>query len=404
MQGKKGSMFCTIYIFLWIFYNLQGTLYASGSFISQFLLLVIIIISLYTTGKVLLMRNRSRFIKGLDILLTLFTIYGFIRIVNGDDLYITEFGREKVRNFVYLKEIYCSLLPIYTFYYFSIKGYLNENTLRKWVIPFFVVAICEYYRIERDTIKILVEAGLNDTGITNNSSYLFLSLIPALCLYYKKPAMQYIGLIICLFFVLMGAKRGAIIISLLIIAIFQYYNFKNSEGKRKTTLFVLSLFLFYVAFYILNEAIESQGYLYTRIQKTLEGDAGGIRNHMYSHLWNVFLHQSDVIQILFGRGAWGTLNVNINFAHNDWLEILTNQGVLGVLIFCNFFFALYKERKTISNNVYAVEIFVIIFTILFTKTLFSMSYSDMNIYLTSIFGFVLAKGETIGRQESMSEA
>jgi len=101
-----------IYIALWLLYNLQGVLYSSGSVISVSILAILIFWSILNFFKANTFSPKPKLFSGLNALLLLFTIYGGILIISGEQLYITEFGYTKVRNFEYLKGIYSSLLPI----------------------------------------------------------------------------------------------------------------------------------------------------------------------------------------------------------------------------------------------------------------------------------------------------
>ena len=105
-------------------------------------------------------------------------------------------------------------------------------------------------------------------------------------------------------------------------------------------------------------------------------------------------HNDNIFQVLFGIGADGTLIVADNYAHNDWLEILTNQGAVGVLIFGVYWFRLigeWRKSKGMHDAYMAITLFIIIF---FMKTLFSMSYNTIPYYSSIILGFYLSKVHT----------
>jgi len=54
-------------------------------------------------------------------------------------------------------------------------------------------------------------------------------------------------------------------------------------------------------------------------------------------------YNSSSLHILFGFGFVGSMKLaNGAFAHNDWLEILSNYGIIGVLIYFFLFYSIIK--------------------------------------------------------------
>ena len=99
------------YILLWCLYYLQGTLYASGGMISQAILGLLLIISIYNAYYLNRYYRLPIYFNGLNSLIILLTIYGLYLIVCGDIIYI---NYRIVPNYFYLKNLLISLLPIYS--------------------------------------------------------------------------------------------------------------------------------------------------------------------------------------------------------------------------------------------------------------------------------------------------
>lgn len=137
--------------------------------------------------------------------------------------------------------------------------------------------------------------------------------------------------------------------------------------------------------------LETSDYFNSRIQATLEGNSSH-RDEMYSSLLRTFVYDTSLFQMLLGRGAWGTLTVSFNFAHNDWLEILTNQGLLGIIVFIYYWICFLKNCKDVNLPSESRICLYMLLLIYFMKTIFSMSYSDMSIYSTSVLALCLAGG------------
>lgn len=374
---------CNWYFALWCLYRLQGTLYPSESLISQFLLLVILLMSLRHFVFFLKDFKTMDYIKGLVLLILMFIIYGLLLIIT--DGAITKSIRKVVPTYFYLKQYLVSLLPILTCYYYAKKKYLNTKLLTSWVPIFLFVAICEFFRYQREAHIGFVGERLD---ITNNAGYIFLGLIPCMCVL-KNRTIQYFGVAICVMFVFFAMKRGAIIISSVIVLIYLYYEFKKNHSYRKIQFVFLFFIISAVSVYYLQHTLFLNDYFNTRVEKTLEGDTSN-RENLYEECVDFYLNEASIFQQIFGLGADGTLKVTYDYAHNDWLEILIDQGILGIFIFFNYWWCFYRAifKGRLSQSSKRILIIIFVFTLL--RTFFSMSIGDHTIYVASVLGLALA--------------
>ena len=223
---------------------------------------------------------------------------------------------------------------------------------------------------------------------TNNAGYLFLSLIPIWVVYRKKPLLQYAGLAFCMAFILMGMKRGAILIGGVVVLYLIWQITRNARGNQRFIVILLTAALAVAGVYFVIDMMTSSDYFLQRLEATKEGNSSG-RDSLYSFFWTYFTEKADTIQYLFGRGANGTLEIYYNAAHNDWLEIAVNQGLLGIVVYAVYWKQLYSTWRQ-STNIEAKTILALIGIIYFAKTLFSMSYADMTYVCTSVLGYALA--------------
>ena len=136
--------------------------------------------------------------------------------------------------------------------------------------------------------------------------------------------------------------------------------------------------------------LESSMYFNERLQMTIEGDTNerqSIATMMINHLKN----DASFLELLVGGGAYNTLKATGRLAHNDWLEIALNQGLLGLVVYATYWLTLIKTwYKTKSSNVYSLGIafFIIVY---FLRTFFSMSYEEISFYSMLILGYCMAK-------------
>lgn len=85
-------------------------------------------------------------------------------------------------------------------------------------------------------------------------------------------------------------------------------------------------------------------YFNHRIEQTLEGDSSN-RDVIYGGLIIHFLDETNALKLFLGNGAQATLKIHGGFAHNDWLELLINNGIIGALIYIllDLFYKIFSE-------------------------------------------------------------
>lgn len=370
---------CITYILLWCLYSLQGVLYESGTIISQSLLLILLVWSARSCYLVNFKKKQPlpAFIKAVNVFLIMATIYGSLLMLSGQEFYITEGDIKKVTNFYYLKDIYISMLPLYTFYYYSQKRYIKKEHLFYLLLLFVLITWALFFQNYANMLATAIAKGSTREEFTNNIGYSFVALFPLLLLCNKKPLLQYILAFICICGIIMSMKRGAMAVGTCCFIYFIYTALKSTKGYAKALIVLISIVAIIATYYYVVNMLETSDYFVRRINDTLEGNASA-RNIIYARLWNTFINEPNLLKVLFGRGANATLTVGINYAHNDWLELLTNQGILGVIVYINYFVAILKDARRLRgiNTLYS-HVLYISFFILFLKTIFSMSYASI---------------------------
>lgn len=381
---------CNIYFTLWCFYLLQGTLYATGSTISQSLLALILAISFFDMIKVVSSRGLPIYFKGLNALLLLFTLYGFILILT-DGSTVNTPHEFKPPTIGYLRNIFYSILPIYSCYYYSKKGYLTKEVFQRWVFLFIIIAVVEFFRIRREELQILIDAGSSRVDITNNIGYNILLLTPCVLIFNKENILQYISLGVCVVFIILSMKRGAMLILAPCLVMLIWEKLKTTKRVYRGGVIIVILILLVVLWHFVNDFFSENDFFQSRIEETLSGDSSG-RDTLYGDLIHHYFNDASLFQMFFGMGAEGTIKVTYNYAHNDWLELLTNQGIIGVIFFAYYWLGVYytcKSKRLSKESRFALKY---IFLILFLMTLFSMSINAMTIYSSSMLGYALADG------------
>ena len=375
-----------IYLFAWCVYSSQGIFFPKGTLFTQLLVIVLLTISFYYVFVANTRYKLPLYFWGLNLLLSLFIVYGVYLMIGGYNSFDYALP---VDSFNYLKVILISLIPIYPFYVFSKECLITEKYLVVCFFILFGLTIANYYEQENELLIKAMLLGNDAEEFTNNVGYVFLSLMPICVFLYKRPILQYIALGACLLFIFMSMKRGAIAIGTLCFVLFICENLKNASFKRKVGILSLSTVLCFIGYQYIENKIQESLYFQKRITDTLQGNSSG-RDKLYNQSANFFWNDASAIQFLFGAGANGTLKVSDDYAHNDWLEIAVNQGVLGLIFFVIYWFLFAKTVffGKYERNEKAILQFILM--IYFLRTFFSMSYGAMGYIPMLSLGYCLA--------------
>ena len=166
---------------------------------------------------------------------------------------------------------------------------------------------------------------------------------------------------------------------------------KNSSFNKKIFTLALGVCIIVAGYQISMQIIENDPYLSSRLEDTLEGNSSS-RDLIYNKLINNMKNETSLVNLLFGYGADGTRKIAGRLAHNDWLEIYTDMGLVGFLIYLYYWLCLFRMRKYIKDAG-ILQSFYIIMTFCFMRSLFSMSINDMYIVTTFIIGYIAAQSK-----------
>lgn len=379
------------YLLLWALFNLKGFLYPDGSIINQTILLIIMLLSLVEFVKNFQSKiyRQSIFFKGLNAVMIMYTVYGLVLFVTDGTTVKSLYG-DMYSSISFIQGAWIVLMPIYVIYIYTRQGYLKLETLQKWMALFLLVGIAQYFTLQKQIFQALLERGAGRDEFTNGAGYILLSLIPGM-LVFKRKLLTYIGIAVCVVFVIMAMKRGAIIIAALALFLIIRHDLKVSKGSYKIAVFALVVISIAFLVQFVEHMLDTSDYFNERIAATLEGDSSD-RDIIYQHFWNTYLHDSNLFQYLLGRGAMSTLKYGNIYAHNDWLEILFCQGVVGIFIFIYYWKCFYYNSKSTILSERSRFCLFILFIMFGVKCFFSMSIVGMPIYATVMLGFSLADG------------
>lgn len=384
ISAKKA---CNIYLCLLVLYYLQGSLYEEGSAAGRIILALTMVIGAVCAAKALYEYKLPRFFTAVNLFLAMIAVYGAVYIYDGPILLGDGMSTSPL---TYVKNPLISFMPVYAFYYFTRKGVVTE----RWICAVSVIAlllcIVQYYVQMELAIAARELKGIQQEEVTNNTGYLFLTVIPLLVLFYRNRLIQFVMLAVILGFVVMAMKRGAILVGACCLIYFIWNTFRRGSGRDVKMVLPLTAALFAGGYYLISYLLETSDYFRYRVTETLEGSTSG-RDLIYAKLYDYILNESSSLNILFGSGADYSVVIAGNFAHNDWLELMVDCGLLGVTIYAFYFASLYRSIRGLPSNNPAKPIACLCLFILFARSLFSMSYGDLFFPLALALGYSLAQ-------------
>ena len=376
-----------LYFALWVLYFTQGIILPKGSFISKMVLLVYLAASLYYVIYAVVNYKLNGYFKALNVLLIMFTLYGLIDIIVYGGMEIV-LPTRTVNSFDYLKLIYLSLLPTYPFYVFTKKQLIDESWTKRAFFLCFGVMILRYIMDVRMIMN--SDSYKDEINQTINVGYQFVSMIPLLFFFKKKTILQYVLFAIILSVIVSTLKRGAILTAVVCFAYFIYTNVIGSKKNQRWHTIVLVSLLILVGSIFLVRFYENSQFAQLRLEQTMDSERSTSgRDQIYSGAWTTFTN-SELFHKLFGYGAHGTVKILTIAAHNDWFELLVNQGLLGFFVYLCYWLSLFICYKKDSNKE-TKHIMGTVIIILFLSSLFSMSYGGMHLPTNICLGYCLAE-------------
>lgn len=380
MQGTKTEL--NIYVALLLVCNLLDAVMGSGLVQTLFRYTILIWSFAYYIKTVANFLREPAVVKALSIFYLSLAIYGIIVLVEGKNFHTLTSPIVPVN---YLYKTSWSLLPIFAFYNFAKKGLLTKQFMLKWIYACVVVATISYYFGMLQSLA--RHEGEEET--TNNGGYIIISLLPMFIFLKDRSWQQYLLLAGALLLAFLSMKRGAIMVGGIAVAVYFWYLFRNSKKSRKLQILVVLMVAASGVFYVYDRLLTTSAHFQERVEDTMEGDTNG-RDFIQGFLINYYMTQYTPTEQLVGRGGNATLDVLGQFAHNDWIELGINQGLLGMLLYLFFWIAFVKllMKRNVPPEVKTA--LAMIFVIYFLKTFFSMSYSGYTLYVSMVFGYGIA--------------
>lgn len=380
---KVENLILNLLLLLLIMFFARGPFYAESTLFSRAILAILLLISGFYLLKSLLLKNKNNSFYRYWLLLFSLNVVGFA---------FTGSFSNPLHSSMFIA-IFVAIIPFFPFYYFSKKGILKENHLIGFFLLLLPVIIIKYYYNE---FQLLSERAFSVTDTTNNIGYFFSALIPFLFFFKRKKVLSYTLSLILSFFILSSAKRGAILVGFIGMLCFLYFQLRSVSKKELFTTLTLVLVTAIILVYYGYEYIQSNEYLLHRLEATSEGDSSG-RDLIYKSIFYSWFNTQSLIKFIFGFGfaASTELSATGHFAHNDWLELLSNFGLIGVSVYALLIYSLYSFIRSPSLSFNKKVILITILLMWLITSIFSMVYSSVTTAIQSLLLAYLIGSEKV---------
>lgn len=345
-------------------YFTQGWLFDHGSVVSQVLVGIWLLIDL-----VYLFRYFSqRKFDAIGITIILFWAINAIswvispKAVSGYD---SEFY--SVATYSVFKNISVTLLTYFPFRFFFDSPRFERRYIECFSLLSFISLLILFFTTGQDSIVI---SGSEE--VTNNGAYYLASIVPLLGIFFNRKISS-VFLAIVMVLVLLGAKRGAIVCVGIELLLYVYFLFKKSNSHNNPLKILGILIILSIFVYLIISTFNSNDYLQYRYNQTVSGDSS-LRNEIYASALASF-SEGNAFELLFGHGMCACISEIGMYAHQDWLELLVDNGIVGTFLYFIVFICLYNFYR--SNR----------------KV---MTYEERFIYLSALFCFLLRSSFSMG--------
>lgn len=283
-----------------------------------------------------------------------------------------------------------ALLPFFVFcYFFKESKTIRYNVFITGIIIAYVIIL--YAFVESYTLRMLYS---KSDYIRIGESYVFYFLLPFF-LIESKNVVKIVSILFVTVIMIISLKRGGIISFAAGMLVYYLIQTHNVSGKSLIKVFLSSLFILLALYFIFTSYMQENFDLLLERITNIEDDQGSSRLPVYTFTWQMIVN-SDFLHLIFGHG-WNMVlqDSPLGFsAHNDFLEVIYDFGIIGFILYLGLYYKLYKYTiKLIRKHSVIAAPFAYSVTIFTVNSLVShvIIYTFNMIAFTAVWGYLLGK-------------
>lgn len=233
---------------------------------------------------------------------------------------------------------YFTVITPLILFVFSYNSYQVEGNAKHFniYIALVFIGLAVYYNNH---------VGLNILEVIDersSGSYTLLFMLPFfLC--FPKMAYRMTGIIVIFIAILISLKRGGIIsLTASVFIYFLVYNFATQKKKLKLFVVLFSVAFLVALFFMYDYLEDTTGGVISERFQNISVDEGSGRKGIYSNVWRL-ISNSSLGELFWGHG-WNAVRMKIGIsAHNDFLEILFDFGLLVFIAYLLLYWRILKK-------------------------------------------------------------
>lgn len=185
----------------------------------------------------------------------------------------------------------------------------------------------------------------------------------------RRIILSSIFVVIFLFVALLTGSRGGLLAIALAIVTYLLFYSKNDKNKIKKIL--ISIIIVIILIVSINGLLNllSPDIAKRFSVKNVQESGGTGRTEIWKYYLN-FFKESKILRKIFGYGAGTILNIYEKVAHNNWIQLLIENGIMGEIIFILLMISLLKTSYR-NNNVYLFSVLIGYIGLTMSLSLFS---------------------------------
>lgn len=259
---------------------------------------------------------------------------------------------------------------------------ISRKEINLTVFFFFVIIVF----VINTLIKIKTIEG---TPVAVANVYYGLTFFPLLLFFNNRNFYYYSSFILVIISILLSAKRTSLIGFVLFTVIVLFMPSDNKNKVKNLSFILVFLLIFAIIFNFMNLKLkETYNADIMHRMETLHSDGGSGRDISYKLVWNG-IRTSNIEHIIAGHGMFSAGKICFHGkAHNDFLEIMYDYGLLPLVLLVAFYIALFYETYLMYKQKYRkAHIFFGGVVISFLLSCFS-NYCDDFSYVTCGMTFI----------------
>lgn len=322
--------YCSVLVLLFLYFSQQ--LIPAGDMVGLASLSILMAGGVYSWLQSFFNRRRPAPITAMSWFYLFFVA---VWIVSSKSVFSLEMGR--VPTFTLFKNTSMFCLMLFWGYKMGLSGRMSDRQNMVACIVVTLTAVLQFVIVGNS----IIEEGKLGQDFTNNGGYCMVTALSFITPVIRKHrVMSMICFVILFTGVMMSVKRGAILcMTVMLIYYYLYYPDREGDSKRRRV-FLLVFITVGILGTLLVEAVHTR-YLQSRVMETLAGGMSG-RDHIYRDCIEAWTREEDFVILLSGRGISSTIGIAGNYAHSDWLELLTDMGLTGVILYAVFFITAFR--------------------------------------------------------------